>query len=485
MKLPFKLPAFKLPAFKLPSFGKKKAGKGDESDDSDDDWDEIDVDDAEPTAPAEESGEAEPPAPAQGKEPAAPGKDGDEDAPAGEEDGDPSALAALEDTRVDDSGDDDEDENEKSVIGRLLGDKKRRIMIAAAIGGVLVLAGSGMFLFSGDEEHEKKSREDSDVPRFEMAIAPKGRVAASGSLNAISETEKGPGAGVVTTATNVLAYAKITPPLVTDGPLSGAVSPDLTEQSHEGPLPKIAEDGRTALQVYAKTFDNKDDRSKIALIVTGLGLSEAATEAAIALLPGSVTLAFDPYAQDLQKWADKARQAGHEILIMVPMEPETFPIDDPGPQGLMTINSQIENLLRLEFILSRMQGYVGVVSVMGSKFNKNEDHLSAFLQNLKSRGLMFVDGSADPKSLGPALAEKIELPKAFADMVIDATPAKDAIDAKLLDLESVVRINAVAVALFDAYPVSIERIAAWVNGLSEKNMVLAPVSAISNRQFLQ
>jgi len=49
----------------------------------------------------------------------------------------------------------------------------------------------------------------------------------------------------------------------------------------------------------AKTFDAKDDRPKISLIVTGMGLSEAATEAAISLLPGSVTLAFDPYAQKL------------------------------------------------------------------------------------------------------------------------------------------------------------------------------------------
>jgi len=479
--------SFKLPSFKLPSFGKKKVVK-DDDDDGDDNWDDIDIDAPEPSKAPEESSDAEA---------AAPIEDGQEapvaassEAAVSNEEVDPSALAALEATMVDDSGDeddDDDDENEgKRGFSALLSDKKRlKILIAAAVMGGLLLAGLGWFLFSGGEDAAHSDREDTGVPRFAMDIAPKERASESGSLNAISASEKGPGAGIVAAATTVMAFANIAQPQVTDGPLPTVEGLDLVEQSHQGPLPKIADDGRMPMLVYAKSFDPKDDHPKIALIVTGLGFSQAVTEAAIALLPGAVTLAFDPYAPDLQGWADKARQAGHEILIMVPMEPETFPIDDPGPQALLTINSQVENLLRLEFILSRMQGYVGVVTAMGSKFNKDESQTEAFLKTLKERGLLFVDGSADQNSLAPALAEKIQLPKAFADLVLDTIPTKEAIDAKLADLESDVRINAVGVALIDAYPVSIERVAAWAVSLTERNVTLAPVSAVADRQFLQ
>ncbi len=466
MKLPFKLPSFK-----LPSFGKNSKKAVEDGSDSSSVDDEQDIDSGKPEAPepTEESGET---------------------APSGTEEAgdDPSALAALEATRVDDSGDDDDDDkdNKKSVIGKLLGDKKRlTILLSAIVGGVLVVAGLVWFLFSGDSESAGDRNDDSGVPRFEMAIAPKDRKVEAGSLNAISANEKGPGTGIVTPASTVMAYASIAPPRVTDGPLPEPQGDDLIEQTKQGALPKIAEDGRTALKVYAKSFDNKDARPKVVIIVTGLGLSEAATDAAISLLPGGVTLAFDPYAQDLQGWADKARRAGHEILVMAPLEPETFPADDPGPQGLMTFNSPTENLLRLEFILSRMRGYVGVLSVMGSKFNKDESRLETFLKNLKDRGLLFVDGSADQKSLAPALAEKMKLPKAFVDLVLDTTPTKEAIDAKLAELEGIVQANAVAIALSDAYPVSIERIAAWAAGLPEKNMVLAPVSVVADKQFLQ
>ena len=495
MKLPFKLPSFKLPAIKLPFIGKKKAEEDDDSGE-DEDWGDIDVDaiDSAPAPEGEaadpESEEGEPAAAEEGGDETPPSPAAAEDAPpadptdGSEEESDPSALEALEDTLVSELGEESDQEDTES--DELEGGKKRLMMIiGAAVGGVLLLVGVGWFIFAGGDDDEHAEEDDSGVPRFEMAIAPKERGATEGSLNAISAGEKGPGAGVVSPATTLMAFAKIAPPQATDGPLADIKDPALIEQSHQGPLPKISEDGRQPWQVYAKSFDTKDARPKIALIVTGLGQSQAATEAAISLLPGSVTLAFDPYAPNLQEWADKARQAGHEVLIMMPLEPLTFPGDDPGPQGLMTFNTDVENLLRLEYVLARMRGYVGVISVLGSKFNQEDNHVTAFLTNLKNRGLLFVDGSADPKSLAPALAEKMELPKAFADIVLDSTPTKMAVDARLGELENVVRSNANAVALIEAYPVSIERIADWVASLQEKKLVLAPVSAIANRQFLQ
>ena len=47
-----------------------------------------------------------------------------------------------------------------------------------------------------------------------------------------------------------------------------------------------------------------------------LGLSRAATEAAIAKLPPSVTLAFSPYARNLKTWPERAKGAGHEVLVV-------------------------------------------------------------------------------------------------------------------------------------------------------------------------
>jgi polysaccharide deacetylase 2 family uncharacterized protein YibQ len=98
----------------------------------------------------------------------------------------------------------------------------------------------------------------------------------------------------------------------------------------------IAPDGRRAWQVYARPFERGDRRPRIAILISGLGPSGAATEAAIQGLPGAVSLAFWPYADRIDNWIRLARAAGHEVLLNLPMEPENYPAFDPGPKTLLT-----------------------------------------------------------------------------------------------------------------------------------------------------
>src|SRR3546814_1479416 len=68
---------------------------------------------------------------------------------------------------------------------------------------------------------------------------------------------------------------------------------------------------------------------------------------------------------------------GHEVLIDLPMEPTTFPNEDPGPQALLTGLTPQENLDRLDWVLGRGSAYVGVAGSMG----RSEEHTSE-LQSL-------------------------------------------------------------------------------------------------------
>src|SRR5262249_34892710 len=157
--------------------------------------------------------------------------------------------------------------------------------------------------------------------------------------------------------------------------LAAAPAPGMTEEAPIGPLPRIAADGRRAWQVYARPFDAGETRPRIAIVVTDLGLSEPMTDAAIAHLPGPVTLAFAPYAQKLGSWIEQARHEGHEVLLAVPMEPLGYPRDDPGPSTLLTSMSAAQNVDRLNWALSRASGYVGVTSTTSSRFAASADSL--------------------------------------------------------------------------------------------------------------
>jgi polysaccharide deacetylase 2 family uncharacterized protein YibQ len=246
-------------------------------------------------------------------------------------------------------------------------------------------------------------------------------------------------------------------------------------------LPRVARDGRQPWQVYARPFDLSDRRPRVSILVTELGLSSAATEAAIQRLPGAVSLAFVPFAERLSSWIDQARSGGHEVLLTLPMEPITYPRDDPGPQTLLTSLSDRENLQRLEWVMSRVTGYVGMVSFMGSRFTTNPVTLRPVLTALKSRGLLYVDNQPGTRSVAPGVARDIGLPHGTTDRFIDDVATRAAIDEQLAALEAIAREKGAALGVGSPYPVTLDRIAQWAPTLASKGIALAPVSAVVRR----
>lgn len=256
----------------------------------------------------------------------------------------------------------------------------------------------------------------------------------------------------------------------------------LVENSPDGPLPKIGGDGRKPWQVYARPFDAADKRPRVALIISGLGQSAAATEAAIQRLPGGITLAYTPYARNLQQWVELSRAAGHEVMLNLPMEPVGYPANDPGPYTLLTSLSEAENRARLNWLMSRMTGYVGLVNVMGSRFTVEAAPLQPVLGDLNKRGLLFVDSRASLSSVAGKMAADMKLPRALNNRFIDTKAARDEIDRQLAELEKTARSEGVALGIGAPYPVTIERVARWALELNDKGIALAPVSAVVDRQ---
>ncbi|HEY4136614.1 MAG TPA: divergent polysaccharide deacetylase family protein [Alphaproteobacteria bacterium] len=268
------------------------------------------------------------------------------------------------------------------------------------------------------------------------------------------------------------------------GPDGLAPVPDaaLVERTPDGMLPVIGSDGRKPWQVYARPFDQADKRPRIALIMTGLGQSAAATEAAIQRLPGAVTLAFAVYARNLPQWVDLSRAAGHEVLLTVPMEPVDYPANDPGPYTLLSTLTQAQNRERLTWLLSRFTGYSGVINLMGSRFTTLPDPLKPVLSEINRRGLLFVDSRSSLNSVAAKLAGDIKLPRAINNRFIDTKASRADIDQRLEELEQIARAEGVAVGVGAPYPVTLERVTRWAQELEGKGIVLAPVSAVVDRQ---
>lgn len=259
--------------------------------------------------------------------------------------------------------------------------------------------------------------------------------------------------------------------------LSPAPAPALTEPGPNGPLPVIGPDGQRPSEAYARPF-TPDGRPEIGLIVGGLGMSESRTRTAIETLPPEVTLAFVPYAENLQSWIDLARKHGHETLLEIPMEPFDYPQNDPGPHTLLTSVDQAENIRRLDWLLSRAAGYFGVTNYLGAKFAASEDAMRPVFAALSQRGLELVHDGAQANSPLGAAAGQTELDWTSADRVIDSSPAPEDINQQLLQLEALALQNGEALGAGFAYPVTIEQARRWAMELDSRGYTLAPASAI-------
>lgn len=254
--------------------------------------------------------------------------------------------------------------------------------------------------------------------------------------------------------------------------------PALIENGQYGPLPVISADGLKPREVYAKPFAPKPPPI-IAIVVKNLGLNANQTKSAIENLPDEVSLAFSPFAQNLSHWTKEARSFGHEFLIELPMEPLTFPESDPGPKALLTTLPVDKNLERLEWVLSRTTGYPGLLTTMGSKFSALELTIQPILSDLNNRGLFLVDSRTTVRSVIPSVAERIEMPIAESNRVIDQDPSEISIAARLQDLERIAARNQFAIGLANPYPLTIDMIRQWAGGLASKGIVLVPISSLA------
>ena len=137
---------------------------------------------------------------------------------------------------------------------------------------------------------------------------------------------------------------------------------------------------------------------------------------------------------------------------------------------------------RLQWLMSRFTGYVGVTNQMGAKFETTQASLTPMLEEIKARGLLFVDDGTVKDSAGSQVAGTIGLDYAAADVQIDAVPSPDDINKALARLEAVAKEKGSAIGVASAKPGTIKQISQWAGQLQGKGIILIPVSAAIRSQ---
>jgi polysaccharide deacetylase 2 family uncharacterized protein YibQ len=230
-----------------------------------------------------------------------------------------------------------------------------------------------------------------------------------------------------------------------------------------------------------KTVDSPDPykvrKTKIAILLTNLGLGRNVTEAAIQL-PKEIALGISPYTNSLKEALYKAKENGHELFLEIPFETEKYPLDDMGPLGILSLSDDGENLSRLQQILTAFPGINGVYSLPNEKFTDNVQRIDPILDIISRNRLLLLYGKGYSNTLLSQLVTQKRISILACDHYIDLNTELSLIQKNLEKLEEVSKSKGKALGYINSYPITISALADWLKTLDNKNIELVPVSEI-------
>lgn len=275
-----------------------------------------------------------------------------------------------------------------------------------------------------------------------------------------------------------LPYGEMAP---SGGVETAALPPDAlpNAKAMTAPEPK----GVPAWKLHAVPPPPLKGRPMIAVVIDDLGVDRRRSDRMMKL-PGPLTASYMTYAHDLDDQAKAARKRGHEIMLHFPMEPQSQ-THDPGPDALKIGQSANELRRRLRDAMGRMEAFVGVNNHMGSRFTAYQPGMQIVMEELRGKGLFFLDSLTSGQSVGMATAQSNDVPAVVRDIFIDNQMDEASVLSQLQKAEQTARRQGYAVAIGHPHDGTIAALARWIPSLESKGLVLVPLTTIVEKVGVQ
>lgn len=216
--------------------------------------------------------------------------------------------------------------------------------------------------------------------------------------------------------------------------------------------------------------------AKVAIVIDDMGHNQRIAKEVIEL---PVTLSILPY-RPYSRWvAEEARKRGREVLLHLPMEARDSR-KDPGKGALSTTMSEEEVRERIREDLKALPYISGVNNHMGSRFSEDARLMKVVLEELKEKGLLFLDSKTTPRSKGYMLAKGMGIKAFERDLFIDNERDVEYTKRQLRGLMERAKRKGTAIAIGHPYPSTIEAIREMLPLFDEEGIEVVPVSSLGS-----
>lgn len=216
---------------------------------------------------------------------------------------------------------------------------------------------------------------------------------------------------------------------------------------------------------------------RIAVVLDDIGLSEPFVKE-LEVFNKPITAAFLPYGASNKKQAERLKNAGHEIMVHVPMMPHVPA--DLAPVTLSPEMDKAETQKDLNAMLDRFGdvGMTGVNNHMGSLLTERAKNMEYVMEVLKQRGMFFLDSKTTSHSVCKKAAEQQGVPYIERDVFLDNENDYDYIMKQLQQAESVASKQGFSVVIGHPKAQTLKAIKDWAEDVEKRGFKLVRISEL-------
>jgi len=215
-------------------------------------------------------------------------------------------------------------------------------------------------------------------------------------------------------------------------------------------------------------------RGRLAVIVDDIGYSLAGRDLLLDLdLP--LTLAVLPRLPYSARWDELAAANGYEVILHFPMEAAN-PDLEIGPGGIRIDTGEEEIGKVLGENLAALPHAVGCNNHMGSSFTVDEPAMKRLLENLRSRGLFFVDSLTISGTATVSAAEGTGVKLGRRDVFLDHVDTEEAIAERFQAAQDLALRRGTAVVIGHYRHLTLAFLHDRLKDVAERGIQVVPVS---------
>lgn len=199
----------------------------------------------------------------------------------------------------------------------------------------------------------------------------------------------------------------------------------------------------------------------------------------VAALSPAIGVAVLPFLPSSAETAVALHKAGHEVWLHLPMEPNGYPANNPGPGAVFTSMAEDEIRMTVHSAVNNVPHAVGMNNHMGSKATADLRLMTWVMQEIKGRGMAFIDSRTTVKTVAETAARAQGIKTGRRHVFLDNERTAAAIRRQLDEAVYKALINGKAVAIGHMASVTVGVLETELPKLKDRGITLvAPTEAL-------